>query len=170
MTPEVATVRPVLRICAPSGLARFSAFWMMGQFQLRQPNLESEMERTAGGLGYSFYFMRPYRAFVVNEDGHFQKAVVLYCADDVVAVQEAKKLVDGKDIELWEMERRVATLKSSNKSAGEFRLKAAKTPVCAQCGREMRLQRLEPDVKTHKKMQTYRCPTCGLSDRVKAEE
>jgi DNA-directed RNA polymerase subunit RPC12/RpoP len=114
--------------------------------------------------------MRLYRAFVVNDNGHIHKAVVLNCANDAVAVQEAMKLVDGKYIELWEKDRKVTILKNSDKSAGEFRLKAAKTPVCAQCGLEMRFQRLEPDVKTHKKMQTYRCPTCGLSDRVKAEE
>ena len=106
--------------------------------------------------------MRPYRAFVVNEDGHFLKAVVLDCADDTAAVHEAKKLVDGKDIELWKMERRVAILISSDKSAGdEFRVKGAIAPVCAQCGREMRSQRVEPDVKTHKEMQTYGSPTCG---------
>jgi predicted RNA-binding Zn-ribbon protein involved in translation (DUF1610 family) len=114
--------------------------------------------------------MRPYRAFVVNEDGHFQKAVVLNCANDAAAVLEAKKLVDGEYIELWEMERRVAILKNSNNSAGEFRLKAAKIPVCAQCGREMRLQRVEPDIKNRKEVRTYECPTCGLPDRVEAKQ
>ncbi len=83
------------------------------------------MELTAGGLGHLFYLMPPYRAFVVGKDGHFRKAVVLYCADDTTAVQEAKKLVDGKDIELWKMDRRVAILKGSNNSG---RL----APVCAQ--------------------------------------
>ena len=69
------------------------------------------------------------------------------------------------------MERRVAILKSSDKSAGdEFGVKAATTPVCAQCGREMRLQRVEPDVKTDKEIQTYRCPRCGLADRVEAKQ
>ena len=112
--------------------------------------------------------MRSYRAFVVNKDGHFKKAVVLNCADDAVAVQEAKK-VDGKYVELWEMERRVANLK--NESAGdEFRVKVASTPVCAQCGREMRLKRVEPDVKTDKEIQTYGCPRCGLADRVEAKQ
>ena len=64
--------------------------------------------------------MRPYRAFVVNKDGHFKKAVVLNCADDAVAVQEAKKLVDGKYVELWEMERRVAILKLTSWVATSF--------------------------------------------------
>ena len=113
--------------------------------------------------------MRPYRAFVVNEDGHFKKAVVLNCADDAAAVHEATKLVDGKFVELWEMERLVAILK--NESAGhEFRVKAASIPVCAQCGREMRLQRVEPDVKTDKEIQTYGCPRCGLADRIEANQ
>ena len=44
--------------------------------------------------------MLPYRAFVVDENDHFLKAVVLDCPDDTVAVQEAKKLVGGKYIEL----------------------------------------------------------------------
>jgi predicted RNA-binding Zn-ribbon protein involved in translation (DUF1610 family) len=120
------------------------------------------MELTAGGLGHLFYLMPPYRAFVVGKDGHFRKAVVLYCADDTTAVQEAKKLVDGKDIELWKMDRRVAILKGSNNSAV--------APVCAQCGSEMRLRRVEPDLKTDKEIQTYACPACGLADRVKAEQ
>jgi DNA-directed RNA polymerase subunit RPC12/RpoP len=114
--------------------------------------------------------MRLYRAFLVNEDGHIHKAVLLNCANDAAAVQEAKKLVDGEYIELWEKDRKVTILKNSDKSAGEFRLKAAKIPVCAQCGREMRLQRVEPDIKTRKKVRIYACPTCGLADRVEAKQ
>jgi hypothetical protein len=42
-----------------------------------------------------------YRAFVVGRDGHFSGFEPLVCADDAEAIEEAKRLIDGHDIELW---------------------------------------------------------------------
>ena len=53
-----------------------------------------------------------YRAYVVGEDGHFIRAVQLVCSDDSAARAEAKRLVDGHDIELWQGDRKVATFVS----------------------------------------------------------
>jgi hypothetical protein len=49
-----------------------------------------------------------YRAYIVGRDGHFQQAIDLDCTDDDAAIQSAKQLVDGHDVELWQMDRKVA--------------------------------------------------------------
>jgi hypothetical protein len=42
-----------------------------------------------------------YRAYTVGHDGHFIGFEPLICADDAEAIEKAKRLVDGHDIELW---------------------------------------------------------------------
>ena len=49
-----------------------------------------------------------YRAYVVGEDGHFIRAVELVCSDESTARSEAKRFVDGHDVELWQGDRKVA--------------------------------------------------------------
>jgi hypothetical protein len=41
------------------------------------------------------------RAYTVGIDGHIVGFEALVCADDVEAINDAKRLVDGHDIELW---------------------------------------------------------------------
>jgi hypothetical protein len=53
--------------------------------------------------------MPEYRAYLIGEDGHFQDAVPLICADDAEAMEKAQRLVDTRDVELWERARKVAT-------------------------------------------------------------
>lgn len=55
--------------------------------------------------------MVEYRAYIIGDDGHFQTVRVLQCPDDAAAIAEAKKLLDGHDIELWQLGRFVAYLK-----------------------------------------------------------
>jgi hypothetical protein len=43
--------------------------------------------------------MPEYRAYVVGSDGHFIDAFELECADDTEAMERAKQLVNGHDIE-----------------------------------------------------------------------
>jgi hypothetical protein len=45
--------------------------------------------------------MQAYRIYVVGPDGHFVNFKPLVCASDDQALAEAKQLVDGYDIELW---------------------------------------------------------------------
>ena len=45
--------------------------------------------------------MAEYRAYTVGRDGHFNGFEPLICADDAEAIEKAKRLVDGYDIELW---------------------------------------------------------------------
>ena len=52
--------------------------------------------------------MPDYRVYFVGTDGHFFKAVELECADDVEATEQAKQLVDGHDLELWQRARKIA--------------------------------------------------------------
>ena len=51
--------------------------------------------------------MVDYRAYLVGSDGHFYEAVALVCADDAEAI-----LVDHREVELWQLDRKVATFKS----------------------------------------------------------
>ena len=58
--------------------------------------------------------MSYYRVYIVGQDGHFIDAINLNCADDGAAIESAKQLVDGRDIELWQEGRMVTKLVSSN--------------------------------------------------------
>ena len=52
--------------------------------------------------------MRDYRVFVLGEDGHVTNRIDLWCTDDADAKERAKKLVDGRDMELWHRDQRIA--------------------------------------------------------------
>jgi hypothetical protein len=45
--------------------------------------------------------MVDYRVYRVGSDGHFVGYEPLICRDDAEAIEKAKRLVDGHDIELW---------------------------------------------------------------------
>jgi hypothetical protein len=45
--------------------------------------------------------MPDYRAYVVGEDGHFVGYEPLVCPNDAEAIEKAKRLVNGRDVELW---------------------------------------------------------------------
>ena len=55
--------------------------------------------------------MQGYRAYIMGPDGHVQNRVDLRCHDDVEATRLAKQLVDGCDVELWQLDRKIETLK-----------------------------------------------------------
>ncbi len=56
--------------------------------------------------------MAEYRTYLIGRDGHFCDAVDLVCTDDTEAMEKAKQLVSGHDVELWQCARMVATLKN----------------------------------------------------------
>ena len=58
--------------------------------------------------------MSYYRVYIVGQDGHFVDAINLDCADDGAAIESARQLVDGHDIELWQEGRMVTKLASSD--------------------------------------------------------
>jgi|1186.fasta_scaffold82576_2 hypothetical protein len=55
--------------------------------------------------------MQGYRAFVLGLDGHVERRVEIMCRDDAEAIKLAKKLVDRRDIELWQRARRIETFR-----------------------------------------------------------
>jgi hypothetical protein len=54
------------------------------------------------------HHMPGYRAYIIGRDGHFTKAIALDCADDDAAIESAKQLINGYDVELWQRDRRIA--------------------------------------------------------------
>jgi hypothetical protein len=62
--------------------------------------------------------MPEYRAYKIGSEGHFFEAVPLVCADDAEAMEKAKQLVTGNDVELWERTRKVAVFKNECQKSG----------------------------------------------------
>jgi hypothetical protein len=54
--------------------------------------------------------MHNYRAYLLGPDGHIMLRVDLECDDDDAAKDKAKLLVDFNDVELWDGDRKIATL------------------------------------------------------------
>ena len=59
--------------------------------------------------------MPEYRVYVVGTDGHFFHSHALDCPDDDAAMEEAKQLVDGFDVELWQRARKIARFEGKPK-------------------------------------------------------
>ena len=59
--------------------------------------------------------MIQYRAYVLDEHGHFVSAVSLDCADDEAAKEHARRLPDNHEIEVWRL---VARIKPEDSPAG----------------------------------------------------
>ena len=55
--------------------------------------------------------MQDYRAYIMGSDGHVQNRVDLRCNDDAEAIRLAKQLVDGYDVELWNLDRHIETFR-----------------------------------------------------------
>jgi hypothetical protein len=50
-----------------------------------------------------------YRVNTVDPDGSSHQKIELNCPDDAAAVESAKQFIDGKDVELWQNNRKVVT-------------------------------------------------------------
>jgi hypothetical protein len=59
--------------------------------------------------------MNEYRAYTVGVDGHFIRFEPLRCANDAEAIEQAERLLDGHDVELWSGERLVTRISPANK-------------------------------------------------------
>lgn len=57
--------------------------------------------------------MQGYRAYIVGTDGHVLSRVDLHCHDVTEAIEQAKQLVDGHDVELWQLDRKIETFRHS---------------------------------------------------------
>ncbi len=49
-----------------------------------------------------------YRAYIVGRHSQCIQAVQMDCADDEAAIESAWRLVNGRDVELWQMGRPIA--------------------------------------------------------------
>ena len=54
--------------------------------------------------------MADYRVHTIGDDGHFISARAFSCDNDPDAIEWAKQLVDGHDIELWSAARLIIRL------------------------------------------------------------
>jgi len=59
--------------------------------------------------------MQHYRAYLIGNDGHFVKHEVFESSDDESAVERAKQLFDGHDLEVWTGVRMVARVGDQSK-------------------------------------------------------
>jgi hypothetical protein len=56
--------------------------------------------------------VKEYHVYIIDADGHILQRCDLFCADDGAAKEQAKQLVDGHDVELWQLDRQIATFKN----------------------------------------------------------
>jgi len=54
--------------------------------------------------------MADYRVYIIGDDGHFREAFPLVCENDDIAIEQAKQLVNGHDLELWQLGRKVVSI------------------------------------------------------------
>jgi hypothetical protein len=59
--------------------------------------------------------MAEYRAYTVGGDGHIVDYRPIVCRDDAEAIAQAKRLINGRDIELWNGPRFVIKLEADRK-------------------------------------------------------
>jgi hypothetical protein len=57
--------------------------------------------------------MQGYRAYVLGPDGHIIRRYDFFSLDDEAAKTHAKHYVDGYDVELWPLDRKVAFFERS---------------------------------------------------------
>ena len=60
--------------------------------------------------------MADYRVYLVGADARFCDVVPLVCADDAEAIEKAQVLAVGNDVELWQLDRKVAVFEGRNKN------------------------------------------------------
>ena len=50
-------------------------------------------------------------AYLIDDDGHIKSSRQFEAADDVRAINHARQWVDGRDVEVWQLDRMLAKLK-----------------------------------------------------------
>jgi hypothetical protein len=61
--------------------------------------------------------MSDYRAYIIDQDGHFADFAVLTSSSDTEAIKEAELLLAESDVEVWYRARKVTLLKPEKSSA-----------------------------------------------------
>ena len=52
--------------------------------------------------------MQEYRAYIIGPDGYIRSRVDRICKDESAAQEQAKQLVNGHDVELWQGAQKLA--------------------------------------------------------------
>jgi len=60
--------------------------------------------------------MPDYRAYLVDEDDSYCDVVKMDCVDDVEAIEKTRPLAGKYAVELWQLDRKVATFPRQKKS------------------------------------------------------
>ena len=60
--------------------------------------------------------MADYRVYLLDTDGSFYSVVPLVCTDDGEANEHAQWLALDRDVELWQLDRKVAVIQDQNRS------------------------------------------------------
>jgi hypothetical protein len=81
------------------------------QFKERSVSIVARIIASGSG-GYGVV---EYRAYLVDQDGHFVSLEPMVCADDAEAMEKAQRLVDRFAVELWSGERFVIRLEAKTK-------------------------------------------------------
>ena len=53
--------------------------------------------------------MQHFRAYLLDQGGHISNAIDMECADEEQAKECAKKFISGRNAELWQEDRLIAT-------------------------------------------------------------
>ena len=61
--------------------------------------------------------MSDYRAYIVDTDGHFKSSEIIVAESDEQVLKIAEQFVDGHDVELWQLDRKIAVLRPKNSSS-----------------------------------------------------
>ena len=74
--------------------------------------------------------MLHYRVYLLDDRRHVISAANLYCADEEAAKERAQQLVDTNDVELWQLDRRIAIFKSYPRPGSDYSSVSWKTSGC----------------------------------------
>jgi len=76
--------------------------------------------------------MTHYRAYLLDHDRHVISVANLQCADEQEARERVQQLVDANDIELWQLDRRIAVFEAptsrTSQAAAEESVKGPQPP------------------------------------------
>jgi hypothetical protein len=82
--------------------------------------------------------MLRFRVYLLDDRRHVISAANLYCTDEEAAKEQAQQLVDTNDVELWQLDRRIAIFKSHPCPGSDYSAASSKI-----AGRDARVSQAE---------------------------